>query len=81
MVVLQTNSNSHIFEVDNDIFENVKEYIKKLSSKKQKSFSYIDELGDKIVVMGDKEYVVPTSEDIEAIYSNDTFISRGDVYK
>ncbi|WP_456427696.1 hypothetical protein [Nitratifractor sp.] len=54
---------------DNELFEDVKEYLRKLGIKKEKSFSYIDEFGDTIVVKNGKEYVVPTREDIEAIHS------------
>ena len=64
MTIVQTNQNSKILEIDNSLFEDVKEFLKNLTIKKQKNFSYIDELGDLIVVENGKEYVIPTKEDI-----------------
>ena len=64
MTIVQTNPNSKILEIDNSLFEDVKEFLKNLTIKKQKNFSYIDELGDLIVVENGKEYVIPTKEDI-----------------
>jgi len=71
MIVLQTDKNSKIFEVDSSMFEEVKEFLKKISKKNKKNFSYIDDLGDKIVVINGKEDVIPTREDLEAIYNLD----------
>jgi len=76
MIVLQTDSNSRLLEVDSELFGEVKEFIKKLTTKNNKSFSYIDELGDKVVVVDGEEYVVPTKEDLQAIYSDDEPISE-----
>ena len=70
MLVVQTDSNSRLLEVDKELFDDVKEFIKKLSIKRARSFSYIDDFGDKIVVSNGKEYVVPTKDDLEAIYAN-----------
>jgi len=64
MTIVQTNPNSKILEIDNSLFEDVKEFLKRLTIKKQKNFSYIDDLGDLIVVENGKEYVIPTKEDI-----------------
>jgi hypothetical protein len=50
MVVLQTNNN-HIFEIDSTMLEDTKEFLKKLSKKKHTKFSYIDEIGEAIVVL------------------------------
>jgi len=79
MIVI--SQNSKLFEVDNELFEEVKNFLKNLSKKKKKSFSYIDEFGDKIVVIGDKEYVIPTREDIEAIKSKGDFLDEEEVKK
>ena len=64
MTIVQTNPNSKILEIDNSLFEDVKEFLKNLTIKRQKKFSYIDDLGDLIVVENGKEYVIPTKEDI-----------------
>ncbi len=74
MLVIQTDPNSRLLEIDSELFDDVKEFIGKLSLKKKRSFSYIDELGDKIVVSNGKEYVVPTKDDLEAIYGNDDLL-------
>lgn len=70
MVVLQTN-NSHIFEIDSTMLEDTKNFLKKLSKKKHTKFSYIDEIGDTIVVLDGKEYVMPTTEDVEMFHTTD----------
>jgi len=70
MVVLQTQNN-HIFEIDSTMLEDTKEFLKKLSKKKHTKFSYIDELGDTIVVDQGKEYVVPTAEDVTLFHTID----------
>jgi hypothetical protein len=70
MVVLQTKNN-HIFEIDNTMLEETKEFLKKLSKKKHTKFSYIDELGDTIAVLDGKEYVVPTAEDVTLFHTID----------
>ncbi len=69
--VIHTDNNSQIFEVDKSMYKEVLSFLKSLSKEKKKSFSYIDELGDTIVVLGDKEYVIPTREDIESIFLSD----------
>ena len=79
MIVI--SQNSKLFEVDNELFEEVKNFLKNLSKKKKKSFSYIDEVGDKIVVIGDKEYVIPTREDIEAVEIKNDFLDEEEVKK
>jgi len=79
MIVI--SQNSKLFEVDNELFEEVKNFLKNLSKKKKKSFSYIDEFGDKIVVIGDKEYVIPTREDIEAVEIKNDFLDEEEVKK
>ena len=76
MLVIQTDPNSRLLEIDSELFDDVKEFIKKLSLKKERSFSYIDDFGDKIVVSNGKEYVVPTKDDLEAIYMKDTPIDE-----
>jgi len=69
MVILSDNNKSNIFEIDSSIFEETKNFLKKLTKSKKSSFSYIDDLGDKIVVIDGKEFVEPTKEDIEAIFT------------
>ena len=69
MKVLQLNNQANIFEVDRSMVDEVLSFLKDLARKKQKSFSYIDDLGDMIVVKNGEEYVVPSVEDIEAIQS------------
>ena len=83
MVVLKTSNKSQIFEVDSSVFEEVKDFLKKLSKKKNKTFSYTDSIGDTIVVVNGKEYVVPTSSDIEAFYNidNSDFLDENEVKK
>ena len=78
MTIVQTNPNSKILEIDNSLFEDVKEFLKKLTIKKQKNFSYIDDLGDLIVVENGKEYVIPTKEDIIKLnnISKDDFLDE-----
>ena len=83
MVILPTNKNSYIFEVDNSLFDTVKEFLNNLSKKEKKSFSYVDECGDIIVVENGKAYVVPTKDDILSIYSikKEDFINEDEVKK
>jgi hypothetical protein len=83
MVILQTNPNYKILEIDSSLFDEVKTFVKKLTTRKQKSFSYIDELGDKIVVVNGEEFVVPTIEDIETLHNikKDDFIDEDEVKK
>ena len=83
MVILKTNPNYKILEIDSSLFDEVKTFVKKLTAKKQKSFSYIDELGDKIVVVNGEEFVVPTIEDIETLHNikKDDFIDEDEVRK
>ena len=83
MVILQTNPNYKILEIDSSLCDEVKTFVKKLTAKKQKSFSYIDELGDKIVVVNGEEFVVPTIEDIETLHNikKDDFIDEDEVRK
>jgi len=76
MLVIQTDPGSRLLEIDSELFDDVKEFIKKLSIKKAKSFSYIDDFGDKIVVSNGQEYVVPTKDDLEAIYTNESSIDE-----
>ncbi len=82
MVVLQTNNN-HIFEIDSTMLEDTKEFLKKLSKKKHTKFSYIDEIGDAIVVLDGEEYVVPTTEDVELFHTidKDDFINEKEAKK
>ena len=81
MLILQTNPNYKILEIDSSLFDEVKTFVKKLTAKKQKSFSYIDDLGDKIVVVNGEEFVVPTIEDIETLHNikKDDFIDEDEV--
>jgi ribosomal protein L13 len=66
MIVI-TQNNSNILEIDKELFEEVKDFLRNLSKKKKKSFSYTDDIGDLVVVINGEEYVVPTKSDIEAI--------------
>ena len=66
MIVI-THNNSKILEIDKELFEEVKDFLRNLSKKKKKSFSYTDDIGDLVVVINGEEYVVPTKSDIEAI--------------
>ena len=83
MVVLETNSYSNIFEVDQSLFDDVKDFLVKLSNKENKSFSYINDIGENIVVKDTKEFVIPTRDDIEAIYNikDDDFITEDEMKK
>ena len=66
-MIMIDNNNYKIFEVDNELFEEVKRFLKNLTKQKNKSFSYIDDLGDVVVVKGDREIVIPNKDDIVAI--------------
>jgi protein tyrosine/serine phosphatase len=81
MLVLSADINSRIIEIDKSIFDEAKEFLIDIAKKKKKSLSYIDEIGDKIVVINGKEYVEPTKEDIEDIYSmcENDFIDESEV--
>jgi len=79
MVVIQSEPGRRLLEIDSELFEDVKEYLRNLSIKKEKSFSYIDELGDTIVVKNGEEYVIPTREDIEAVYSEEETMDEDEV--
>ena len=83
MVVLNVDRSSKIFEIDESIFEDTKEYLQQLSSDKKVSFSYIDDIGDKIVVIDGKEYVEPTIDDLKAIYDckKQDFVDSEEVFK
>ena len=83
MVVLNTNNYSNIFEVDRSLFKKVKEFLMELSKKENKSFSYINDIGENIIVENAKEFVVPTREDLEAIYQikDDDFIDENEAKK
>ena len=70
MIVISTNNNSKILEIDKELFEEVKDFLRNLSKKKKKSFSYTDDIGDLVVVIDGEEYVIPTKSDIEAILKN-----------
>jgi DNA replication initiation complex subunit (GINS family) len=80
-MVILSEGNSKIFEIDNDLFEEVENYLKNLTKEKSKIFSYIDESGDKIIVIGDEEYVVLTSDDVKAILSakKDDFLDEDEL--
>jgi hypothetical protein len=82
MVVLQTDNN-HIFKIDSNMLKDTKEFLKNLSIKKNSKFSYIDEIGDTIVVENGKEYVVPTADDVVAFHTTnkDDFVSEEEVKK
>ena len=77
------DNNSKIFEVDNEIFEDVKNFLKNLAKKKNKSFSYVDDLGDVVIVQGDKEKILPNKEDVLAITNkkNEDFLDEEEVKK
>jgi hypothetical protein len=78
MLVIQTDPNSRLLEIDSDLFDDVKEFIKQLSLKKERSFSYIDDFGDKIIVANGKEWVVPTKDDLNALYDEDELIDESE---
>ena len=80
MVIVKTNPNSKILEIDNNLFNDVKSFLKNLSIKKHSKFSYIDECGDKIEVINGKEYVIPTIDDIKT-YNKSDFIDEDEVKK
>jgi DNA replication initiation complex subunit (GINS family) len=68
MIVLTDNS-SKLFEVDNELFEEVKNFLKTLSKKRKKKFTYIDDAGDIILVDGENEYVIPAKDDVSVLNS------------
>jgi DNA replication initiation complex subunit (GINS family) len=68
MIVLTDNS-SKLFEVDNELFEEVKNFLKTLSKKRKKKFTYIDDAGDIILVDGENEYVIPAKDDVSILNS------------
>ena len=76
MLIVQTDPGSRLLEIDGELFDDVKEFIKKLSIKKERSFAYIDDFGDKIVVSNGREYVVPTRDDLNAIYGKEEVIDE-----
>ncbi len=65
MIVIERGAK--VFKVDDELFDDVKEFLHDLAKKRNKSFSYFDELGDLIVVKGNEEFVIPTDEDVKAI--------------
>ena len=65
MIVIEKGAK--VFKVDDELFDDVKEFLHDLAKKRNKSFSYFDELGDLIVVKGNEEFVIPTDEDVKAI--------------
>ena len=80
MTIIQANPNSKILEIDNSLFDDVMKFLKNLTQKKEKSFSYIDDLGDLIVVKNGKEFVMPTKQDIIALNNieKDKFIDENE---
>ena len=82
-MIMVADNNSKIFEVDNEIFEDVKKFLKNLTKKKDKFFSYIDDLGDLVIVQGDKEIIVPNKDDILAITNkkDEDFLDEEEVKK
>lgn len=79
MLVIHNESERRLLEIDSDLFDEVRDYVRKLSMKKKKSFSYIDEFGDTIVVKNGEEYVIPVREDIEAFHSSDETLDEEEV--
>jgi hypothetical protein len=77
MIVVSSND-TNILEIDKSLFEKTKEFLTYLSKKEQKSFSYIDELGDTIVVDNGIAYVVPTKDDVVTMckIKSDDFIDE-----
>ncbi|WP_025209246.1 hypothetical protein [Hippea sp. KM1] len=65
MIVIEKGAK--VFKVDDELFDDVKEFLHDLAKKRNKSFSYFDELGDLIVVKGNEEFVIPMDEDVKAI--------------
>ncbi len=65
MIIIEKGAK--VFKVDDELFDDVKEFLHDLAKKRNKSFSYFDELGDLIVVKGNEEFVIPTDEDVKAI--------------
>ena len=82
-MIMIADNNSKIFEVDNEIFEDVKKFLKNLAKKKNKSFSYVDDLGDVVIVHGDKEKILPNKEDVLAITNkkNEDFLDEEEAKK
>ena len=82
-MIMIVDNNSKIFEVDNEIFEDVKKFLKNLAKKKNKSFSYVDDLGDVVIVQGDKEKILPNKEDVLAITNkkNEDFLDEEEAKK
>ena len=82
-MIMIANNNSKIFEVDNELFEEVKRFLKNLAKKRDKSFSYVDDIGDVVIVKGDKEIVVPNKDDILAITTkkDEDFLNEEEVKK
>ncbi|BCD62058.1 hypothetical protein NitYY0826_C0927 [Nitratiruptor sp. YY08-26] len=80
-MIMVTNNNAKIFEVDPELFNDVIIFLKKLAKKKKKSFTYIDDLGDIVVVEGDKEFIIPTKEDIKALIQKQEYYDENEVKK
>jgi len=77
------NNAQNVIQVDKEMFNEVIEYLKSLSIKKKSKFEYFDENGDLVVVENGQEFVIPTNEDLKAIFSVDEgdFIDEDDVKK
>ena len=81
MIVIEKSTK--VFKVDDELFDDVKEFLYDLAKKKNKSFSYFDELGDLIVVKESEELVIPTDEDMRAISEaeRENFLDEEEVKK
>ncbi len=81
MIVIEKSTK--VFKVDDELFDDVKEFLYDLAKKKNKSFGYFDELGDLIVVKESEELVIPTDEDMRAISEaeRENFLDEEEVKK
>jgi len=79
MIILSDNKSSTLFEIDINLLDEVKTFLNKLSKQKETSYSYIDELGDKIVVENGVEMVVASRDDIQAFYNDEETMDEDEV--
>ena len=92
-MVVVASDKKRVSEVDKSVFEELKGFL----LERGRSFSYIDDMGDVILVEDGKEYIVPSSEDMATLSRSeerDEYLSesellikaidagsRGDIYK
>ena len=69
-------------EADKDLIIELKQLLKNLTKKKNKSFSYINEFGEKVVVINGKEFIeFPQKELNELKQIKDDFIDEEEAKK